>query len=80
MLMNLGIQVTINSDDPAFFNYSGITHDFLAAALAWQLKLSEIKTLCTNSIKFSELGEEQKAAKLKSFENKWNVWTQTLKQ
>ncbi len=35
MLMNLGVPLTISSDDPAFFNYSGITHDFVLATLAW---------------------------------------------
>ena len=67
MLMNLGVQITISSDDPSFFGYSGITHDFVAAALAWQLRLSEIKTLCLNAIRHSEVSEEEKVKKIKAF-------------
>ena len=38
-LMNQGVQVTMNSDDPGFYGYSGVTLDYAIALLAWQLSI-----------------------------------------
>lgn len=42
-LMHHGLQVSISSDDPGFFNYQGVTLDYAYVTLAWELDLMDLK-------------------------------------
>jgi len=57
-LINQGLQISLNSDDPGFFNYWGVTLDFTYAFLAWELTIRDLKQLAINGIRFSSLSEE----------------------
>ncbi len=54
-MMHHGLQVSISSDDPGFFHYSGVTLDFVYVTLAWELDLLDLKKLCINGIKYSSI-------------------------
>ena len=60
-MMHQGLQTSINSDDPGFFHYSGVTLDFVYATLGWELDLWDLKKLSLNGIKYSTVSEEKKA-------------------
>ena len=62
-LLDQGLMVTVNSDDPAYFGgYVGDT--FQAAATALQLSRADLVTLARNSFKASFLPNDQKRAHL----------------
>jgi len=62
-LLQRGLMVTVNSDDPAYFGgYVGDT--FQAAAIALQLSRADLVTLAGNSFKASFLPDDKKQAHL----------------
>lgn len=70
-LLNQGVNISISSDDPGFYNYSGITLDFVYAFLAWELTIRDLKKLAINGIKYSSISEEEKETHMKKFEEDW---------
>jgi adenosine deaminase CECR1 len=42
-LMQMGVAVSISSDDPGFWGYQGCTLDYVYAFLSWDLNLAELK-------------------------------------
>lgn len=71
-LMASGVEVTLSSDDPTFWDYEGLTLDFTYAFIAWQLDLKDLKQLGINSIKQSTLRDRQKKAQLEKFHQDWD--------
>ncbi|MEM9673769.1 MAG: adenosine kinase [Bacteroidota bacterium] len=67
-----GIQCSISSDDPAVFDYTGVTYDYWTVFLAWELDLRAMKKLAMNSIAYSLLDNEEKQAALQMWEGRWN--------
>ena len=59
-LLHHGVQVSISSDDPGFFNYQGVTLDYAYVALAWELDLMDLKQLSLNGIKYSSVTDAVK--------------------
>lgn len=71
-MLTKGIQVSINSDDPGFFGYEGVTMDYVYATVAWDLELIDLKKLSLNGITYSTLSEKQKQyMKEEVFPAKW---------
>ena len=62
-MLDLGLKVTINSDDPAYFG-GYVNDNFRAVADALDLSAGEIVTLCENSFTGSFLPEADKARHL----------------
>jgi adenosine deaminase len=60
-LLDAGLCVTVNSDDPAYFG-GYVLENYLASAKALDLSRSDLARLCANSISASLLTEERKAA------------------
>jgi adenosine deaminase len=58
-MLQRGIKVTINSDDPAYFG-GYMNQNYLATALALDLNLQELKTIAANSFEASFMSEIQK--------------------
>lgn len=77
-LINQGLNISLNSDDPGFYGYSGCSLDFAYAFLAWELGVSDLKQLALNGINFSSLDEEAKLAHLEKFEEDWNTFIKTF--
>ena len=58
-MLNKGLRVMVNSDDPAYFG-GYLNTNFIQTAKALQLSLEDIKTLIQNSFKSSFLDEKTK--------------------
>ena len=69
-----GIPVSINSDDPGMFGYSGVTHDFLYATALWNLSFAEVKQLILYSIEHCTEPESTRQA----WEPKWTEFVHSL--
>ncbi|MEM6842942.1 MAG: adenosine kinase [Bacteroidota bacterium] len=67
-----GIQCSISSDDPAVFDYTGVTYDYWTIFLAWELDLRALKKLAMNSITYSLLNDNEKKAALQIWEHRWD--------
>ncbi|GMI12835.1 hypothetical protein TrVE_jg968 [Triparma verrucosa] len=71
-----GINVVIAADDPGAFGYTGLSYDWWAALVAFQLDLRSLKQLCNNSLEFSGLeGEELEAARGR-WQTGWDAWVE----
>ncbi|MGB3849031.1 MAG: hypothetical protein WA958_03630 [Tunicatimonas sp.] len=67
-----GIPCTISPDDPGVFGYEGVTPDYWAIFLAWELDLRAIKQLLINSISYSALSEAEKQTAMQHWQGRWN--------
>jgi adenine deaminase len=67
IMMDKGLFVTINSDDPAYFG-GYINENYLATAKALNLSKKDIADLAKNSIKASFLNGEEKAERIEKIE------------
>jgi adenosine deaminase len=66
-LLDVGVKVTVNSDDPAYFG-GYILDNFLAIAEALDLTRAELVALARNSIEASFLSDEEKAPFLRELQ------------
>lgn len=74
-LSHKGLQFSISSDDPGFFDYEGVTLDYAYATIAWQLNLRDLKKLSLNGIKYSTCTQAHKDMLYKDvFPKKWQEW------
>jgi adenosine deaminase CECR1 len=67
-----GIPCVLSSDDPLIFGNDGLSYDFWAAIVAWNLDLATIKQLARNSIVHSSLDEPLRQSLLSYWEAEWN--------
>lgn len=66
-LLDLGVKVTVNSDDPAYFG-GYIVDNYLAVATGLDLTRTELVTLARNSIEASFMSGSEKAGLLEELE------------
>jgi adenosine deaminase len=66
-MLDAGIRVTINSDDPAYFG-GYVNANYLAVAEALDLDAAQIATLAANSFAGSFLEEAEKHAAITEIE------------
>ncbi|MBS7660187.1 adenosine deaminase, partial [Candidatus Bathyarchaeota archaeon] len=66
-MMEKGLLVTINSDDPAYFG-GYVAENYMAVQNALGLTLDQITTLAKNSFEASFLNEEEKAKRISKVE------------
>ena len=79
-LMHHGVQVSISSDDPGFFNYQGVTLDYAYVTLAWELDLMDLKQLSLNGIRYSSVSDAvKKDLRENVFPQKWAEFVEMLK-
>lgn len=55
-----GLQFSISSDDPCFFDYQGVTLDYTYLTLAWELNIRDLKKASLNGITYSSISQEKK--------------------
>jgi len=67
-----GLPVSLNSDDPAIYDYQGVTVDFWEACIAWNLDLKMLKILSYYSLKYSGLSAIEKKKAIPVWEQSWN--------
>jgi adenosine deaminase CECR1 len=78
VMMNFGIQISINSDDPTIYGNQGLSYDMWASFISWNLTLSSLKKLTFNSINYSALSDTAKNYKINQLVGLWNNWIQTM--
>ena len=71
-LLQQGIQCSISPDDPGVFGYEGVTYDYWAIFLAWELDLRAMKKLAMNSITYSSLSDTEKQTAMHHWQQRWN--------
>lgn len=72
-MLDNNVQVTISSDDPCFFEYEGVTLDYVYATLAWDLDLRDLKKLSMNGITYASVDDKKKDFLHKEiFPGKWD--------
>lgn len=76
---NLGLPISISSDDPARFGYSGVTPDFFVTAHAFGFDLKDFKLLGIYSILHALCSNERKAKLLDLFEKDWKIFMESVK-
>lgn len=67
-MMELGLKVTVNSDDPAYFG-GQVNQNFIEIQKALDLSKQDIYTLARNSFEFSLMADEQKKTCLNELES-----------
>lgn len=72
--INRGIPLTISSDDPQLFDYTGLSYDYWSAYMAWNLSLAQMKQIALNSLLYSAMNETEKQTAIAHFEKEWDVW------
>jgi adenosine deaminase CECR1 len=78
-LLSQGVQASISSDDPGFFDYRGVTLDYVYVTLAWELDIADLKKLSLNGIKYSSVSSDvKKHLNEEVFPNKWKAWVEWL--
>jgi adenosine deaminase CECR1 len=75
--INAGLSISLSPDDPAIFQYCGVSHDFWEACMAWNLDLRALKWLAISSIKHSALNDDAKKKLRQIWERKWQTFIQT---
>jgi adenosine deaminase CECR1 len=78
-LMHKGLQFSISSDDPCFFDYEGVNLDYSYLTLAWDLKLRDLKKVSLNGIKYATISQERKNHLYQEvFPAKWKAFVDYL--
>jgi adenosine deaminase len=77
-MLHRGLPVSINPDDPGFWNYDGVTLDWTYAFLAWQLTLADLKKLALNSIHYSAFPEAHIILQEHNFNRSWDEFIQKV--
>lgn len=65
--LHKGVKVTVNSDDPAYFQ-SYISDDLYALAMKYQLSREDLTQLVKNSFEVAWMSDEKKKAYLKELD------------
>eukprot|EP01080_Neovahlkampfia_damariscottae_P003505 gene3505-6153_t len=74
------IPIVLSPDDPASFGYSGVTHDFYAALIYWNLNFKSMKKLAMNSIEYSGLNEKEKDDLFTMWNEKYNLFIDEISE
>lgn len=74
-----GLQASLSSDDPGFFGYEGVTMDYVATYVAWELTLRDLKKLSLNGIKYSSVEDSLKKTLTEEvFPKQWNQFVRDI--
>ena len=78
-MLSKGIQASISSNDPGFFGYEGVTMDYLASYVAWELSIRDLKKLSLNGIKYSSVDDEAKTKLTEEvFPAQWSAFVRDI--
>lgn len=71
-----GLNVVIAADDPGAFGYTGLSYDWWAGLVAFQLDLRSLKQLGMNSLEFSGLEGDELEVAMGRWVTAWDAWVQ----
>ena len=86
LMLRNGVSIVICPDDAGIWHAGpDVTYDICAVAVAWGLKLEEIRCLLRNSLSFSTLGTdpaeaERLNAALVQFDKDWTSWLSSFQE
>jgi adenosine deaminase CECR1 len=72
-----GVPCVLSNDDPGIFGNDGLSYDFWAATLAWELDLRALKRLALNSLRYSGMTDAEKQTALGVWQRQWDAWLAT---
>ena len=75
-----GVDVVLAADDPGAFGYTGLSYDWWAGMMAFQLDLSSLKQLALNSLTYSGLEGSELDVAMSGWEKSWDNWVDTWLQ
>jgi len=78
VMMNFGVQISINNDDPIIYGNHGLSYDMWASFMSWNLTLAGLKKLTFNSLIYSALPDIAKPSKINQLDVLWNKWILSL--
>jgi hypothetical protein len=58
------------------YGYTGLTYDFWAVTVAWELDLVWLKRLVWNSVRFASpaVSDTERAAIVADWQQRWDAW------
>ncbi|KAH9165420.1 hypothetical protein EDB89DRAFT_2116089 [Lactarius sanguifluus] len=78
-MINQGVPVTLNSDDPSVFGAMGLSYDFYQVFVSSETTgLITLKQIALDSIEFSTLETEEKARAASLWEKRWHEFVDDL--
>ncbi|KAI0311600.1 adenosine deaminase-like growth [Amylostereum chailletii] len=73
IVINQGIPVALNSDDPAVFGAMGLSYDFYQVLVSSEISgIITLAQMARDSLSFSTLSESEKGLALASWERRWS--------
>lgn len=78
ILINNGNEIVISSDDPAIFQYTGVSLDYWSAIMAWDISFKMLKKIVENSIDYSLLDTSEKTQAHNYWNKKWNAFVANI--
>ncbi|KAI0820220.1 Metallo-dependent hydrolase [Trametes gibbosa] len=81
ILLNQGVPITLNSDDPAAFGNMGLSFDFFQVLIASEVTgLLTAKALARDSLKYACLTEQEQEVALALFDKRWAVYIRWINE
>ena len=71
-----GVDVVLAADDPGAFGYTGLSYDWWAGMMAFQLDLASLKQLALNSLTYSGLEGPELDFAMSGWEKSWDTWVE----
>ncbi|KAN0140794.1 hypothetical protein V8E53_001238 [Lactarius tabidus] len=79
VMINQGVPVTLNSDDPSVFGSKGLSYDFFQVFVSSETTgLMTLKQIALDSIEFSTLETEEKLRAASLWEKRWHEFVDDL--
>jgi len=81
IVINNGVPVCLNSDDPAVFGSMGLSYDFYQVLVSSEVSgLLTLAQLARDSLQFSMLAPAEKEEALKIWEKRWAGYVQEIER
>jgi len=77
-LQEEGVVISINPDAGGMFGYPGVTLDWLAITLEWDLSLAELRSFVWNSVYCSSLEQVEKASLYEMLHHDWKAFLHSI--
>ena len=77
--MRYGIPIVLGADDPGTMGYDEFTVDWYEAFMAWGLRLSDLRSLALNSLRFSMMSSNEKLIAEAKYNKNWNKFVKEMK-
>ncbi|KAL5511778.1 hypothetical protein ACEPAH_4996 [Sanghuangporus vaninii] len=79
ILLNHGVKIALNSDDPSVFGNMGLSYDFFQVLVASEITgLITLKALARHSLEYSTLNDKDKAAAIEAWEKRWKLYIKSI--